>query len=162
MPAAPVTTFNRETVAIDWVEPFTGGSPITAYKIYIRESDNIAYSLELHDCDGGVTTIRDSRTCSVLVSTLRLAPFSLSWGTSVYATLTASNIYGESSVSDAGNGAIIITYADPPKDLAETVSQRTASSITFTWNEGDANGGSTVTDYRLTYDQGTGTYIELA
>jgi hypothetical protein len=93
---------------------------------------------------------------------LRASPFSLAWGSSVYATITASNVYGESTISDAGNGAIIITYADPPKDLAETVSARTASSITFTWNEGDQNGGSTVTDYRLSYDQSTDTYVELA
>ena len=56
-PAAPVTTFNRDSIAITWVEPYTGGSAITSYKIYIRESDNIAYSLELHDCDGGVASI---------------------------------------------------------------------------------------------------------
>lgn len=93
-PDAPVTTFNRETVEINWVEPFTGGSPITAYEIYILESDEIAYTLELHDCDGGDATIRDSRTCSVLVSTLRSAPFSLAWGTSVYAKILAENVYG--------------------------------------------------------------------
>ena len=37
--AAPLTTFNRDSVSIDWTEPFTGGSPITAYQIYILESD---------------------------------------------------------------------------------------------------------------------------
>lgn len=88
----------------------------------------------------------------MLVSTLRDSPFSLSWGSSVYAKIIAQNIYGESIVSDAANGAVIITYADPPKDLAETVSARTASTITFTWNEGDVNGGSSVFDYRLSYD----------
>lgn len=47
VPAAPTTTFNRETVQIDWVEPFTGGSAITGYSIFIRESDEVAYNLEL-------------------------------------------------------------------------------------------------------------------
>lgn len=38
-PDAPTTTFNRETVQIDWTAPFDGGSPILGYRIYILESD---------------------------------------------------------------------------------------------------------------------------
>jgi hypothetical protein len=38
-PDAPTTTFNRETVQVDWVAPFDGGSPIQGYRIYILESD---------------------------------------------------------------------------------------------------------------------------
>ena len=53
-PAAPTTTFNRETVQIDWDEPFTGGSAITGYRIYIKKSDG-SFSLELDDCDGSST-----------------------------------------------------------------------------------------------------------
>jgi hypothetical protein len=34
-------------------------------------------------------------------------------------------------------------------DLVETVSARTATSITFSWTEGENNGGSPVTDYRV-------------
>lgn len=44
---------------------------------------------------------------------------------------------------------MIITYADAPMDLVETVSARTATSITFSWTEGENNGGSPVTDYRV-------------
>ena len=77
-PNAPTTTFsNTETVLIDWTAPFDQGSPITGYRIYIRESDEIAFSLELHDCDGGDATITAATQCSVLVSTLMSAPFSL-------------------------------------------------------------------------------------
>jgi hypothetical protein len=161
-PQPPVTTFLRETVQIDWIEPFTGGSAITGYKIYIRESDAIEYTLELHDCDGGVETIWSNQQCTVLVSTLRNAPFSLLWGSSVYAKVLAYNLYGESTVSDEGNGAVIITYTDPAIDLTETVSARTASTITFTWSDGDANGGSPIIDYRVSYDQGTDEYVDLA
>jgi hypothetical protein len=34
-PDLPTTTFNRDTVLIQWVEPTTGGSAIIGYRIYI-------------------------------------------------------------------------------------------------------------------------------
>lgn len=49
--------------------------------------------------------------------------------------------------SVAGNGAKIIEYADKPVNLAETVSERTATSITFTWVAGALTRGSAVFDY---------------
>lgn len=105
--------------------------------------------MELHDCDAGESLIRNALECTVEVLTLRGAPYSLEWADSVYAKVIAYNIYGDSEVSDAGNGAIIITSPYAPLDLAETVSARTASSITFTWSEGLKNGGSAVVDYRI-------------
>lgn len=65
-------------------------------------------------------------------------------------------------ISGAGNGAVIYTYADAPIDLTEDESQRTASSITFTWSEGADNKGSTVFDYRVSYDNAVGVYVILA
>ena len=46
-PVAPITIFNRDFVKIDWLAPFAQGSPITSYKIYVRESDSVSFSLEL-------------------------------------------------------------------------------------------------------------------
>ena len=54
------------------------------------------------------------KTCSVPVSVLRAAPFSLPWGSPVYATVIANNIYGASLESLPGSGGRIITYPDPP------------------------------------------------
>jgi hypothetical protein len=94
--------------------------------------------------------------CDVLVSTLRLAPWSLPWGSSVTAKVIAQNVYGKSLISEAGNGAVIITFADAPKDLQEVVAARTASSITFSWAAGDQNGGASVTSYRVSMNSGSG------
>ena len=93
---------------------------------------------------------------------MRTTPFDLVWGQSVYAKVIAYNMYGDSDISDAGNGAVIFTFADAPLDLAEDPSKRTASSITVTWSEGANNGGSTVTDYRVSYDKALGVFEELA
>lgn len=53
-------------------------------------------------------------SCTIQVSKLRAEPFSLEWGTSVYAKIIAINIYGNSVISEQGNGAIIITNPDTP------------------------------------------------
>jgi len=37
----------------------------------------------------------------------------------------------------------------------------TPTAIGVKWDEGDANGGAPVTEYRLSYDQSTGIYIVL-
>ena len=82
----------------------------------------------------------------------------MEWGSSIYAKIVANNIYGASLTSEIGNGAIIITYPDSPLNLFETESARTATSITFTWIEGEQNGGSTVFDYRVSFDDATGIF----
>lgn len=131
-PVAPTTTFLRESVRIDWVAPDDLGSAITAYNIYIKQQSGV-FNLELDNCDGTDLTIRDATSCTVLVSTLKNSPFSLEWGSSIFAKVVAINAYGRSLESEVGNGAVIITYADKPVNLAETVSARSATTITFSW-----------------------------
>jgi hypothetical protein len=144
-----VTTFDRETVKVDWTAPFDQGSPITAYRIYIRESDLSTYSLELVSCDGSTTELIDATDCSIPVSILSNEPFNLPWGANVHATVFATNLYGDSIESEVGNGALMITYPDAPINLAEDLTQRTASTIGLQWDEGLENGGSTITNYIL-------------
>ena len=67
----------------------------------------------------------------------------------MFAKILAYNKYGDSIESEPGNGAIIITFADAPTDLAEVAMLRTHSSITFTWAQGLNNGGSPVIDFRV-------------
>jgi cellulose 1,4-beta-cellobiosidase len=161
-PLAPITTFQRETVLIEWVAPNDLGSPITAYNIYIKKSDG-TFSLELNDCDGTDTTIISDTACTVLVSTLINTPFSLAWGSDIYAEVVAINDYGRSLTSESGNGAKIIYYADKPVSLTETVSDRSATSITFSWAAGALVRGSAVFDYQIFRAVASvGTYTSIA
>jgi len=57
---------------------------------------------------------------------------------------------------------VILTSPDAPVNLAETVVSRTATSVTFTWQLGAANGGSSVIDFRVTYDQAKNEFVVLA
>lgn len=72
-------------------------------------------------------------TCTIPVLTLISSPYSLPWGSSVYAKVIALNIYGDSSQSDEGNGAVIVTIPDAPITLDEDESQRTKSVLAITW-----------------------------
>ena len=93
-----------------------------------------------------------SAQCSVPISDLRGTPFSLAWGSSVYAKLIATNIYGDSSNSNTGNGAIILTSPDPPLNIAYNSALCSATQIAVIWTQGLANGGTPVIDYRVWYD----------
>jgi hypothetical protein len=85
----------------------------------------------------------------------------LPWGSNIYAKVIAYNIYGDSLISEAGFEAIILTYPDAPVNLAETVSARTDNSITFTWSAGAADGGASILDYRINYDQAIDDWVIL-
>jgi hypothetical protein len=64
--------------------------------------------------------------------------------------VVAHNLYGESAVSDSGNGAIILTVPDPPIDFQVDFTLKTRTSISLMWNEG-YNGGAPILDYTLSW-----------
>ena len=135
-PAAPSTSFIGDWLVVDWTAPASGGSPITAYRIQIRHADEVTYSEELTSCDGTDPTIVDNLQCSIPSYLLNQAPFSLAWGSSVYAKVRAINANGDSPFSPEGNGGVIITNPDAPINLAEDSSERTLNSIGFSWQQG--------------------------
>ena len=82
-------------VFIDWVAPFNGGSQITAYKVFIRQSENI-FSQDLIDCDGTDLAIVSGTSCTVPLDSLTSSPYSLSLGVSIDVKVIASNYFGDS------------------------------------------------------------------
>jgi len=153
-PVAPTTVFDRTTVVISWTAPFDQGSEITGYQVFIRESDEVTFTEDLTNCN---RLTSPTLTCTIPVIALKTTPYEIVWGEHIYAKVTAINVYGLSLTSDAGNGAEIITYPDVPTLLSEEFQVRTATSITLTWVEGAANGGASVIDYQVTYDEASGT-----
>jgi hypothetical protein len=146
---------------IDWSAPNNRGSVITGYRVYIRQND-LAYTLDLTHCNGAGSTIIAATLCTIPILTLRSEPYNLPYGSSIYAKLYAYNIYGDSLVSTEGNGALILTNPDAPITLVEDYSQRTATALAISWSKGASNGGTTILDYTISYDQGTGTYVVLS
>jgi hypothetical protein len=93
---------------------------------------------------------------------LLAAPYTLAWGASIYATVKATNLVGSSVTSPSGNGATILTYPNLPSSLANVAAITSASVIGMTWVAPTVVGGSAVIDYRISWDQGTATYVVLA
>jgi hypothetical protein len=100
-------------VQVDWTAPFDGGYPLVGYKISLRQND-LVYSPINSDCDMTSSVLT---TCTIPVTVFRTSPFELDWGSSIYAKVIASNVYGDSPESNEGNGAIITTNPDPPINL---------------------------------------------
>lgn len=153
-----MTTFDGSSVIIDWTAPFDMGSIISGYRIYIIEIDGLTYHQEYTHCDGTDSAVIAAQSCSVPVATIMSSYFNLAWGTSVYAKVIAYNVYGDSLISDAGNGAVIMTVPDAPVSLAENSLLRGATQIGLTWTEGLSDGGSPVLDYNIHFDLGDGVY----
>ena len=161
VPGTPTTTNSGTNIVIDWSAPTDNGSVITSYTILILQSDGLTYTEDSVNCDGLDSTIILATQCTIPLSVLTSAPYSLSLTTSVQAKVAATNVKNTSLLSSAGNGATIITTPDAPISLSENTAQRTASTLGLTWTEGNANGGSAIIDYRINYAEQGETYSVL-
>lgn len=74
-PSAPTTSVNADKVDISWSAPSANGSPILAYSVSVRTSDGTTYAVDMTDCDGSNTAIKESASCSIPISTLRAGSF---------------------------------------------------------------------------------------
>jgi hypothetical protein len=121
-PNSPTTSFANDIVTITWEEPEINGAPITEYAIRIRHSNLATYSVNTDYCDGSDPSVVAALTCDIPASVLNVSPYTLDWGSSVYAKVRATNEKGSSSESNAGNGAIIYTKPDVPINVLEDTS----------------------------------------
>jgi len=64
-------------VVVSWEAPYDNSETIVAYEVVFRQQDG-AYS-EIAECDASLQQIVDELQCLISMSTLRLAPFNLSF-----------------------------------------------------------------------------------
>jgi len=88
-------------------------------------------------------------TCTIPVTALKAAPFSLPWGSHVFAKVRAINKYGSSADSFEANGAMITTNPDHPINLSEVYTSRTPTTIGLIWEPPIFTGGDVIIDYRV-------------
>lgn len=94
--------------------------------------------------------------CVIPLSTLTAAPYSLLKGYSIYAYVIATNIYGSSPPSEKGNGGVIVLIPDAPILLADDIAVTSRTVIKFSWSPALSDGGSSILDYTITYDESVG------
>lgn len=97
--------------------PIENGSPITEYKVYIREHDSDVYTEESVDCVGDSLSVIQNRECYIYLDTLTVPPYSLELNEEVWAKVIATNFYGDSPYSEAGNNGLIKLIPDAPVEL---------------------------------------------
>ena len=131
-PNAPTTLMVDSDIRISWLAPNNRGQTITAYIVKIREGDGVNFAADA-TCNGSLSTVVSDLSCRVPISVLRAQPYSLAWGQTVVATVTAVNSYGESESSLPGGIAKILRVPDVPKNLANVPAITTGTQIGLTW-----------------------------
>lgn len=118
---------------------------------------------ETVDCNGSDSTVIANEYCLVQISTFLAEPYNYDGGDSVYAKVSAVNIYGESNQSEKGNDAYLTEVPDAPLNVAENNLVRTSTENGLTWSDGLLDGGAEVIDYRIKMQVlGSGSYSTIA
>ena len=105
--SAPTTSNSGQNIIVDWTAADAQGSAVTSYLVELRQSDGTTFSTDATNCDGSDSTIMANTECTIPLSVLTAAPFSLTLNTDIYARVTATNSKG-STTSVAGTGAHVI------------------------------------------------------
>jgi hypothetical protein len=128
------------TVLIVWGPPYDGGSVIIRFNVFIKQANSENYLEEVDNCDGLSTS------CEVPISVLLASPYNYLGGQSVFAKVQATNIEGPSSLSAAGNGAVM------PPTVPATPAPPTVSilgnNVKINWTA-PADGGSAIISYSV-------------
>lgn len=106
-PLTITTTNSNDVVVFNWDLPVNNGATVTAYKVYIKEKDTEVFTQETVTCAETTSTVVNDRTCSPSLTLLRAAPYNLVVFDPVVIKIVSVNSYGDSDISEAGDGAII-------------------------------------------------------
>lgn len=152
---APSTSVSTNIVTVSWTAPLinglANGLPIISYSIYLRAA-NLTYISDNNVCNGLSPTVIAATSCTIPLSTLYVAPYSLLKGADIKAYIVATNIYGSSPASPEGSGGVVVFVPDAPINLADNTVVTTKAVIGFTWSPAPNDGGQAVIDYIITYD----------
>jgi len=109
-PVVTVATANSGTnVVIIWTAPVDNFAVITAFDLKI-ENNAGAFVDATSSCQESAATLLVTQTCTIPLTTLRSAPFSLSYNKLVVAIVNSQNMYGQSDYSQPNvHGATIRT-----------------------------------------------------
>lgn len=149
VPTNVVTEVAATQIKVSWQLPSENGTPITEYKVFVKEIASGEYTHESTDCVGADATVISTTSCYIDIVTLEGTPWGLDGGDHVWAKVSAVNVYGESAQSTEGNGAYYTRIPDPPINLQEDISVRTSTTDGLTWEDGANTGGVVIQDYRI-------------
>lgn len=151
-PDAPVTlandgaTTSATTIAMTWSEgAANGGTPVIDYRIKYKLSSDAIY-----------TTLVTGITTTSFTTTL------LKQGSEYTFKVESRNAFGYSTTFSNEVTILQAQVPDAPVTLANNAAVTASTQVGLTWSAGAFNGGSPIIDYKLSYDQGTGTWTQFA
>lgn len=74
--------------------------------------------------------------------------------------MAAVNSLGEGTPSEPYL-IVAATVPDAPINFLRDDELTSRSVLSFTWQQGTSNGGTGVIDYRVSFDQGVGSFVEI-
>jgi hypothetical protein len=83
-------------------------------------------------CNGSSPVIVAETKCTIEETQFKASPFSLPWGSHIFAKVKALNVVGSSDYSQVGNGGQILTTPSAPTKPTEPL-VTTSTEITITW-----------------------------
>jgi len=87
---------------ITWTAPTDGGATITAYLVKILCRGTATWHVETVNCDGSNPSIVLAKTCTIPLTVLKAAPFSIEVLDIIPAEVSAINAAGAGPASDPG------------------------------------------------------------
>jgi hypothetical protein len=76
---------------VSWQLTNTNGSPVTNFKVHIKENSSDTYTLEAADCDGTQASVISAMSCIVTDTVFTAAPYSYTTGSQIYVKVSAVN-----------------------------------------------------------------------
>jgi titin len=130
-------------VALTWIAPNAGGSPITGYQVQIATNASGPFTSA-----AGCSTSSTAASCTAT---------GLTNGTTYFFQVAAINAIGTSPYSAVSNGVTPISTPGAPSGVAGT---RGDQQVALTWTAPTNNGGSAITGYKVQFaTSASGTYI---
>lgn len=121
-----------------------GGTPVIDYRISYAE-----------------TAVSPFIVLASAITTTSYSTTALTSGEDYVFKVEARNAYGYSPGYSNEVTILQAQVPDAPISLANNALKTSATQIGLTWSPGPFNGASTVIDYRISYDQGTGSWTML-
>jgi hypothetical protein len=160
-PAAPSTSVEATAgaIVIAWVAPDSRGDAISSYTLELRgAAPGGVWTAETTYC-GGPTAL----TCTLPMSVVLAAPYSLAQGDLVEARVTAVNSHGAGQASAANSAGADVRVAPLAVGAPSRGASTATTQVEVEWPALTApgDGGSAVTSYHVQWDQGTGSWADL-
>lgn len=134
-------------IIISWTPPHDAGDPIIDYRVYWDNAENDYVSIA--DTTYGQTNIIK-----------KLSQDQSDAGKSYFFKVSAVNALGEGELSDPYL-VVAATVPDAPIELTRDDELTSKTVVSFTWSDGTSHGGTSIIDYRVTFDQGTGDFVVI-